>query len=99
MPRHRCIRFEFGEVRTLNSGEEYLHIDGWYWDYNRHLGKAKTALSIFKFRVRKSGTQEITFNTTNLPKYSLGAINRQLSHSSLLVDNPWYRVRCSTFAR
>jgi hypothetical protein len=49
----RCIKFDFGEVKTLSDGNEYFHIEGRYWDYNGQFGEAKTALAIFKFRGAK----------------------------------------------
>src|ERR1700712_3510333 len=30
----RCVKFDLGEVRTLEDDTEYFHIEGRYWDYN-----------------------------------------------------------------
>lgn len=47
----RCIKCDFGEVKTRDNGIEYFYIEGRYVDFNgKELGEALTAFGISKFR-------------------------------------------------
>lgn len=50
----RCIRFDYGEVKTLDDGTKYYHVEGQYLDFDgKDFGLASTALGIHKFRGTK----------------------------------------------
>ena len=50
----RCVIFDSGEVKKLDDGTEYFHIEGRYLDFDgKNFGHASTALGIFKFRGTK----------------------------------------------
>lgn len=50
----RCIVFDFEEVRKLDDGTEYFHIEGRYLDFDgKDFGEASTALGIVKLRGTK----------------------------------------------
>lgn len=50
----RCIKYDFGEEKSVDDDHEYFYIEGRYLDFNGKLfGEALTALGISKFRGAK----------------------------------------------
>lgn len=46
----RCIKCNFGKVKTWDNSIEYFYIEGWYVDFDgKELGEALTAFGILKF--------------------------------------------------
>ena len=47
----RCIKYDFGEEKTLSDGEEYFHIRGRYVDFDGEIfGEVSIETGILKFR-------------------------------------------------
>ncbi|KAH6675957.1 hypothetical protein B0J14DRAFT_478246, partial [Halenospora varia] len=50
----RCIKYDFGEEKTMSDGTEYFHIEGRYLDFDgKVFGEASVATGIVKFRGSK----------------------------------------------
>jgi hypothetical protein len=48
--KRRCMRFNSGEVKKDDKGDEYFRVEGWYLDFDgKTFGKAVTAASIWMF--------------------------------------------------
>lgn len=52
--KHRCTRFDSGEVKEDDEGDEYFRIQGRYLDFDgKKFGEAVTAAAIWKFQGSK----------------------------------------------